>query len=86
MTTTEHGMAWMVVLVVLLLALAGALRWDLLRLWWRDLLTAPEPPPVIPPHPLETSPPHVPQHLHTTETARPAQHNKPAFHRSGRRG
>ena len=84
MTTTEHGLVWVVVLVVLLLALAGALRWDLLHLWWRDLLKAA--PPVInnPPSPAKL--PHAPAHLHTAETTRHAQHSKPAFHRSGRRG
>ena len=84
MTTTEHDLAWVVVLAVLLLALAGALRWDLLRLWWRDLLKA-SPPQVIDPPPTKKLP-HAPAHLHTAETARKAQHSKPAFHRSGRRG
>ena len=83
MTTTEHGLAWGVVLVMLLLALADALRWDLLRLWWRDLLKAP--PPMITPTPTLKLP-HAPAHMHTAETTRPAQHNKPTFHRSGRRG
>ena len=90
MMTTEHGMSWVVVLAVLLLALAGALRWDLLRLWWRELLKASPPPPAITPPPLERMlpdpPHHPPHHLHTAETTRPAQHSKPAFHRSGRRG
>ena len=82
MTTTEHGMAWGVVLAGLLLALAGALRWDLLRLWWRDLLKAELP--VIPP-PVPEKLPHAPAHLHSAETARQARHSKPAYHRSGRR-
>ena len=80
--TTEQGLEWPA-LAALLLALTGALRWDLLRLWGRDLLKAR--PPLITPQPTGKLP-QAPTHLHAAETAQRPMPNKPAFHRSGRRG
>ncbi|MDN3919214.1 hypothetical protein [Roseateles violae] len=39
MMVTNHALEWLLLLAVLLLALAGALRWDVLKLWWRGLFT-----------------------------------------------
>ena len=86
--TTEHGLQW-AALAVLLLALIGALRWDVLKLWWSDRLKTPIAPPAVPtvaPPPLVEKELHPAARLHPHEAAQKPPHSKPAFHRSGRRG
>ena len=85
--TTAHDMGWIAALVVVLLALASAVRWDLLHLWWRNLLKVE--PPQTTSSPLAKRLPQMPQippQPHAAEAAHQAQRHKTAFHRSGRRG
>ncbi len=83
---TDSGLLTLAVLLaVILLAVAGALRWDLLKLWWRNLFAPP-------PEPLQLQPlrvdrhRHAPRRLHEAELQHQALHRRPDFHRSGRRG
>ena len=66
-------------LLVVLLALVGALRWDALRAGLAAMFT---PKPDAPPPVQQLN---VPRHLHDELRHQPAPH-KPAVHRSGRRG
>ncbi|MEJ6007802.1 hypothetical protein WG899_19820 [Paucibacter sp. AS339] len=80
---------WIVLGLVLLLAIAGVLRWDLLRAMWREALNKPlNPPTGLPPDhkPGGADLPHgAPRDLnHAEQQQRPA-HAKPEFHRSGKR-
>jgi len=72
-------------MLIVLLALAGALRWDALRLWWRGFLFEALSPPQgmsslngqhLPPAPLR---------LHDSELQHQPIPRRPDFHRSGRR-
>ena len=77
MTATDFG--WILLLVVVSLAIAASVRFDLLRELWRSTWSAPENEPARErPAP---SAPESPSPHHHVATAR-----KPAFHRSGRRG
>ena len=73
---------WVIIGVAVLLALAGALRFDVLGLFLRDRLEHPDAPagrlPAedVPPAPEADA---QPQHPH------PVPRHKPPFHRSGRR-
>ena len=77
-------MEWSIalLLLVVLLALIGALRWDALRAGFLALMTPKQeeaPPPVH-------QQPHAPKHLHDGRLNQTLPHTKPAIHRSGRRG
>ena len=66
-------------LLVMLLALIGALRWDALRAGLWAMLSPKE----VAPPPVQQIP--VSKHLHDEHLNQTAQH-KPEIHRSGRRG
>ena len=74
-------MEWSIalLLLVVLLALIGALRWDALRAGIGAMLM----PKQEPPPPVKHL--NVPKHLHDERLAQTV-HHKPAIHRSGRRG
>jgi len=71
-------------LLIVLLALAGALRWDALKLWWRGLFDALPPPQGIPPLSGQHLPP-APLRLHDSALQHQPRPRRPGFHRSGRR-
>jgi len=77
-------MEWSIalLLLVVLIALVGALRWDALRAALSALFT----PRQEGPPPLEEQQAHAPKHLHDERANQKLGHNKPAIHRSGRRG
>lgn len=72
-------------LLIVLLALAGALRWDALRLWWRAWFDALPPPPQGMAPPSGPHLPPAPQRLHDAELQHQPSPRRPGFHRSGRR-
>lgn len=84
----DHELSWLalaLLLAALLFALAGALRWDMLRLRWNELFSpVPEQAPLQPL--LIERPRQVPRRLHEAELQHQALHRRPGFHRSGRRG
>jgi len=72
----------LLILLVLVLALAGAVRFDLLPAVVLNLFKAPSPP--VPPPPTELH--HGAGFPEPTEPAHSQMARKPDFHRSGRRG
>jgi len=72
----------LLILLVLVLALAGAVRFDLLPAIVLNLFKAPSPP--VPPPPTELH--HGAGFPEPTEPAHSQMTRKPGFHRSGRRG
>jgi hypothetical protein len=67
MITVNNGLAWSLLGLVLLLALLGALRWDVLKLWWRGLFTPRQEPHLsLQPH-LTDRHRHLHRHPHETD-------------------
>ena len=77
-------MEWSIALflLVVLLALIGALRWDALRAGLASMFV---PKSDAPPPPVHQQV-HAPKHLHEERLSHALPHSKPAIHRSGRRG
>lgn len=78
-------------LAALLIALLGALRWDLLGLWWNALFAPRDPVGPSPASEVQPAPrQEVPRRLHEARLLQQQQHQplpqRPQFHRSGRRG
>jgi hypothetical protein len=77
------GYGFALLLFVLLLALLGMTRWDVLRARWTELFAPPQAladPPVI------DKVPSAPRHLHDDQLQHQAPAHRPPVHRSGRRG
>jgi len=68
--------------LIVVLALAGALRWDALRTWFLSLFTPPSDAGAGP----QKQRLEVPKHLHDSELRHQAPPTRPQAHRSGRRG
>ncbi|MFY7864604.1 hypothetical protein [Roseateles sp.] len=79
-------LTWIILGLVLLLAIAGVLRWDLLRAMGREAMSKPlNPPSGIPLDKAGPNHGHAPMDLnHAEQHQRPPQ-AKPEFHRSGKR-
>jgi len=76
------GYGFTLLIILLLLAVVGVTRWDLLRARLAELFTPP--PPVG--EPAIDKAPHAPRHLHDEELQRKAPPHRPPIHRSGKRG
>jgi len=68
--------------LIVVLAVAGALRWDALRTWFLGFFTPPADTGVAP----QEQHLEVPRHLHDSELRHQAPPTRPQAHRSGRRG
>ncbi len=77
------GYGFTLVIVLVLLALVGVTRWDLLR---ARLLAWFTPPPAAEEPAIERKAPQPPRHLHDDQLQHQPHHHRPAIHRSGRRG
>ena len=70
------------VVILMILAVLGMTRWDVLRARWVELLS---PPPLVEPSVIDKAPA-APRHLHDDQLSHQAPQARPAIHRSGRRG
>ena len=68
--------------LIVVLAVAGALRWDALRVWVNGIFTPPSDAGAGP----QAQRLEVPHHLHDNELRHQAPPARPQAHRSGRRG
>ncbi|MCV2371121.1 hypothetical protein [Roseateles oligotrophus] len=79
-------LGWLALIVVLLLAVAGVMRWDLLRAMGRDALeksAQPKANVAVPKPEAEFGEP--PREMHHAEQHQHPAHHKPEIHRSGKR-
>ncbi len=77
------GYGFTLLIILLLLALVGVTRWDLLRARLAQLFEQP-PPPVG--EPTATGAPQAPRHLHDEQLQHQAPQHKPQIHHRGKRG
>lgn len=77
---------WLALIVVLLLAVAGVMRWDLLRALGRDALSkSAQAPATVPVSKVEADFGGPPRELNHAEQHQQPSKNKPEIHRSGKR-
>lgn len=72
-------------ILTVLLALAGTLRWDAMKLWWGGFLSDALPPPLGMPRLNGQHLPQAPLRLHDSELLHQPIPRRPDYHRSGRR-
>ncbi len=79
-------LGWLALGLVLLLAIAGVMRWDLLRAMGREALSKPlNPPTTLAAGGAEPQHGHAPLDLNHAEQQHRPTHPKPEIHRSGKR-
>jgi hypothetical protein len=79
-------LGWLALIVVLLLAVAGVMRWDLLRAIGRDALDkSAQPKAGLPPGKAQAEFGEPPRELHHAEQHQHPTKSKPEIHRSGKR-
>ena len=79
-------LGWLLLIVVLLLAVGGVMRWDLLRAIGRDALDkAAQPKASIPVTKTEAEFGEPPRDLHHNEQHQHPSNSRPEVHRSGKR-
>ena len=75
------GYGFTLLVILLLMAVIGVTRWDVLRARLAELFTPPRPAD----EPAIDKPPQPPRHLHDAQLQHQAPQHRPAIHRSGRR-
>ena len=79
-------LGWLALIVVLMLAVAGVMRWDLLRALGRDALDkSAQPKANVPVNKTEAEFGGPPRELHHAEQHQHPGNKKPEIHRSGKR-
>ncbi len=79
-------LGWLALIVVLLLAVAGVMRWDMLQAIGRDALEkSAQPKAALPLTKAEAEFGGPPRELHHAEQHQHPSHHKPEIHRSGKR-